>query len=223
MKYELEIQGHDEFGMPGIVVLNSDRPYFQPATSALQLAHDLIEHTFTPDPNGIADELQALGGVYWVRYLTGYRSPFATYSRPIEYRDLESDVLSLIGPLLWGEFDFPRCQPRTSHDSEFLHMVEESINGGVKSCRTEWPDERKKLRELEQDIRTHFKRWMCLGYQKVKERFPSNNQAVDLFQQIEKQSHQWLENSELGYRAKLTIIASKGVVELEEDWGDDYY
>jgi hypothetical protein len=222
MKYQLEIQYHDDSGDLGIVITNVRRPYFEPALNGITLAHDIIEHPFTPHQDGIADELQALAGLYWVRYLTRWRND-RLYSEPLDRVSFVFEIPRLIEPFLYHSAPaIPECELRYVRDSDFSRFMDNVIAEGIELAKREYDDAKEMIDNMSNDIEIHFKRWMCVGYQKIRSRFSNNYFALEVFDQIRQVSDAWLNNCEFaGQRAELQVIIGREFVQLTEQEFED--
>ncbi|MFN5920173.1 MAG: hypothetical protein ACK45I_02615 [Bacteroidota bacterium] len=218
MKYQLEIQEHEDSGDFGIVITNVRHPYFEPAVSGLTLAHDIVEHPFTPHQDGIADELQALAGLYWVRYLTRWQND-RLHFEPLGKESFVFEIPRLIEPFLYHSAPaIPECELRYVRDSDFSRFMDNVIAEGIELTKREHDDAEEMIDNMSDDIKIHFKRWMCAGYQKIRSRFPNRYFALEVFDQIRQVSDTWLNNCEVaGQRAELEVIISREFVRLEEE------
>lgn len=217
MKYQLEIQEHEDSGDFGIVITNVRHPYFEPAVSGLTLAHDIVEHPFTPHQDGIADELQALAGLYWVRYLTRWQND-RLHFEPLGKESFVFEIPRLIEPFLYHSAPaIPECELRYVRDSDFSRFMDNVIAEGIELTKREHDDAEEMIDNMSDDIKIHFKRWMCVGYQKIRSRFPNNYFALEVFNQIKDVSDRWLHNCEFaGQKAELEVIISREFAWLTE-------
>ena len=63
-KYMLEIECNDEYGYDGAIIkYPNPRPYHFPLVTGNGIAHDILQHPFTPHPDPFIDELMALGAL----------------------------------------------------------------------------------------------------------------------------------------------------------------
>lgn len=229
MQYKLVIREHEDYGEQGIAIVDNPRDYHEPAISGLVLAHDILEHPATPHHNGIADELMALGGIYWIRLQTGLSLDLSGRgrSRPLEDASLQSDITQQI-QALWA-FDLPdwpgrqkRHPPKRSVRAWCEELVGQALSYCLREERETWLDLLDcysiSSNELAQQIRASFPLWIHEGIRRAKRRFPNQRLACCVFEDIATQAHRWLQTADEGQTATLSVSLSKGRAALEETY-----
>jgi hypothetical protein len=224
--YHLEIRENEEYGGNGIW-FNSGRDYFQPATTGIQLAHDILEHPTTPDANGYMDELMALGAILAGRVDSGWRNKY----RQLNVEDLRSDICSLaISSLQCDEpLTIESCKSYLQ-DSSTMQEIRSFVVKGLEEAIDEEPDNSYNSRvkiaypdiyiDLLFDVNS-IVGWICKGYQLFRERFYNHdiyNISTYLFNKITAASDNFLKHAELGETAKLYVNFTTMEVRLEEEY-----
>jgi hypothetical protein len=233
--YKLQIREHQEFGTNGIVFVGGlgKRDYFEPGLSGEQVAHDILEHPATAHPNGIVDELLALGGVFAGRVQHGY---FNGGGRRLSMDDLQADVSSLARNCLESSEPFCAKSCRSFlRDSEAMEGIRSAVTNGLIEAWDEYSHERNVVIRGEKRIEDLFDvdstvGWICRGVQLFRKRFSSVSVfdvSDHLFPTIAKECDKWLKGGvEVGDEAKLIVDISEMRAELIDDWYDegfDYY
>jgi hypothetical protein len=215
MKYKLSIQEHDEYGLPGIVIKDGRRDYFDPATEGLILAHDLLEHPTTPDSDGYVDELMALGAIVAGR-MAVWCNPYGRY---LDTDDLVSDIRSLtLGSFAEHDsFNVRPCHSRVQ-DSNVMETMRMCVRKGLLEAVNQHEDANHQYipRKYNFDIDSMVAR-MARGHQQFRKRFPSLSDFTYLFREITEVSDRWLKGAELGDTAVLTVVHRTQTVHLSED------
>lgn len=222
IRYSLEIVEHEDYGCLGIEWLDSGRPYFDPATNATQLAHDILEHPLEPQPNGLVDEFMALGGIYYLRYQTGYlrQSPRSSYERVLNEQDFIEDTVYL----LESDFDYEIPNPgrKIPHNCEVKEQFIAFIKEGIKQYYKERKESWGYVEKVPGYYKTSLANYMVMGYRLTQKRFPNRYDGLRVFERIEQVIHDWfIYNQVEGTEATLVIDYTTGTVELEypEDVG----
>lgn len=218
--YKLQIREHWETGNPGIVFVGglNGRDYFEPGLSGEQIAHDILEHPASPNPNGIIDELLALGGFLAGRIQHGY---FNRGGRRLSVDDLQSDISFMAKSCL--DNSVPFCaKPCKSflRDSETMEAIRKSVVGGLGEAWQEYCDnkmlENNNIRDLF-DVDSTVG-WICKGVQMFRKRFSSVSifdVSDHLFPTIAKECDRWLMSGiEVGDEAALIVDISGMRAEL---------
>ena len=167
----------------GLVVSNLRQmsEEFMASTDGALIAHDILEHQ-----NGIAsigsidDELEALGGVWYVRGQHGTLRPNSYHSPEVS---LGGDVMNLGMYFVEREIEFRKPVPNTRphlHDESF----KEIIKGGIRSLKcelevdSEWQEQRIK------QYKKACLHYMRAGYNKAHRRYRNENKANSMFWHI---------------------------------------
>jgi len=152
------------------------------ATEGRLIAHDLLEHPNGVDSIGsIDDELEALGGIWYVRghYCDLSRNKYSSNYSPEE--SIASDICKLCTYYMQG-VDFHTPVPRTkAHDYD--DSFREIIEIGIKQLRDElecWGQEDIDWARL-QEYRDACIHYMRSGARKTKKRFPNQNSVNSMF------------------------------------------
>ena len=221
--YKLQIREHFETGNLGIVFVGglNGRDYFEPGLNGEQVAHDILEHPATAHPNGVIDELLALGGFLAGRIQHGY---FNRGGRRLSVDDLQSDVFVMAKSCF--DNSVPFCaKPCKSllRDSETMEAIRKSVVGGLREAWQEYCDnkmlENNTIKDLF-DVQSTVG-WICKGVQLFRKRFArvSIFDASDyLFPVIAKECDRWLmDDIEVGDEARLIVDISGMRAELIVD------
>jgi hypothetical protein len=225
--YKLQIREHFETGNLGIVFVGglNDRDYFEPGLSGEQIAHDILEHPATAHPNGIIDELLALGGFLAGRIQHGYMN---RGGRELSIDDLQSDLAYMARHCLVSSepFCFKPCRSFL-RDSAMMAEIKAAVMGGLKEAWEEYLDQSRSYadnykKEIEDlfDVQSTVS-WICKGVQVFRKRFSSVSifdVSDHLFPTIAKECDRWLTNDiEVGDEAKLIVDISGMRAELLVD------
>jgi hypothetical protein len=228
--YRLQIREHFEFGGNGIVFVGglNGRDYFEPGLSGEQIAHDVLEHPATAHPNGIIDELLALGGFLAGRIQHGYMN---RGGRQLSIDDLQSDIASLARHCLISSEPFCAKPCRGFlRDSGMMGSIRKSVMGGLQEAWDEYTDESNVAVRGEKKIEDLFDvdstvGWTCKGVQMFRKRFSSVSifdLSDYLFPAIAKECDKWLMGDvQVGDEAKLIVDISAMRAELIDE--RDYY
>lgn len=216
--FHLKIREHLEFGGLGIA-FNSGRDYFQPAVNGLQLAHDILEHTAEPHPNGYIDELMALGGIIAGRMSNGWTTDFG---RRITYGDLSSDIFSITySALSMGDEICPKVCKSYIQDRETMEEIRRNVKRGLVDAINENRETNYETLPSDHgfDVDSIIG-WICKGHQLYRKRF---NNVYDvstyLFDRIAILCDNWLKRGLEGETAKLMVdFASLNAQLITEEW-----
>ena len=166
INYLLEVKKDEELtGELGLVVKNKEvnRPYFQPATTSSLLTHDILEHPYRQITGDIEDELMAIGGVYYIRYLGQYET---TKYRYTELRDLSSDICEILRYLNNGyKLNNPK-QYSTKNK-----YVNKDIQKVVKDAIKLYINEFEELLNCDNTLIKYIQGWIFKGYSYTKKRY----------------------------------------------------
>jgi len=225
--YRLEVKEHFETGSLGISFVGglNGRDYFEPGLTGEQIAHDILEHPAAPHPNGIIDELLALGGFLAGRIEHGYMN---RGGRRLSAGDLRSDLAYMARHCLTNSepFCFRPCRSFL-RDSEMMAEIEKSVRGGLKEAWEEYLDQshgyadnyKKEIDDLF-DVQSTVG-WICKGVQLFRKRFSSVSLfdiSDYLFPTIAKECDRWLmDDAQVGDQAKLFVDISGMRAELVVD------
>jgi hypothetical protein len=225
--YKLQIREHFETGDPGIVFVGglNGRDYFEPGLSGEQIAHDILEHPASPHPNGIIDELLALGGFLAGRIQHGYMN---RGRRELSMDDLWSDLAYMARTCLTNSEPFC-AKPCNSflRDSAMMAEIKVAVMGGLKEAWEEYFDQSRSYadnykKEIEDlfDVQSTVS-WICKGVQLFRKRFARVSifdVSDHLFPVIAKECDRWLmDDVEIGDEAKLIVDISGLRAELIVD------
>ena len=213
--YKIEIKEHEEYGDLGLLV-DVGRPYFEPFTG-LNVAHDIIEHTPTPHPDWVIDELMALGGIVAGRIQCGWHSPRGY--RRIDYSDLSSDIARMAVNCYHSENNF--CNIPCSSYIQDSDIVEQ-IKGAVRMGIVEAEDEAEESMDIDVDSTTA---WICKGYQKFKRRFNGkDNYTISrhLFDEIALVADNFLKTGYEGRKGILCVDFNRYNCFVEDIEGEYY-
>lgn len=224
--YKLRIREHLETGDLGIAFVGglNGRDYFEPGLSGEQIAHDTLEHPATAHPNGIIDELLALGGFFAGRIQHGY---FNRGGRELSADDLQSDIASLASHCLTTSEPFCAKPCRSFlRNSEMMEGIRQSVVGGLRESWQEYCDnkmlEDKNIEDLF-DVDSTVG-WICKGVQMFRKRFSSVSifdVSDHLFPTIAKECDKWLTSGVEGDEAELIVDISGMRAELIDE--REYY
>lgn len=201
MKYKLVIKEHEDLGTNGIVILNSSRDWFEPALG-IGIAHDILEHPLRPHTCPYIDELMALGGLIYIRWLNG---AMANKFRSFKAEDLTADLYELARSYEGPVFVSTHSGSKTVQDENVRDLIEECLEA-LPSFFYENEDEH--LVWNKENVRSY----LIKGYQLAMRRFYTLDSyliAHNLFPSIEKQCDLWLKSGEVGYTAELNLNLSQ--------------
>jgi len=146
------------------------------------LAHDILEHQNGARAIGtVADELEALGGMYFVR---GYNGQLHSAFHNCE-EVLASDLHSIFtDSMLYEELYMPRIQ-QTYACEDF----DEEIDAVFEIARPMIREEYRSIREDDgylhcKDFLEQARHYMRRGYRKARKRFANEGQAGDYFYRV---------------------------------------
>lgn len=230
-KYSIQLRMHEEYGEIGIVI-DTHRDYFDPATSGLQCAHDILEHTITPHCDGYIDELMALGAIIAGRIAYGWSSKY----RQTTLDDIKSDINALATSAYYEQCTFvnDECN-NTLKDKDLVQSIRNMVRDGLVEAMEEYDDNYDNYdNELsESDYRRMVKEnynvdrivaWICKGYQAYKKRFANIQEHTIhyIFSEIERVCDEYIKNGEEYQKAILCVDFTSGKVYLQEEYEDDY-
>jgi hypothetical protein len=186
------------------------------ASSGLQIAHDILEHQNGIRAIGsIGDELQALGGIWYVRGQHGYLRP-TSYHLPEE--DIASDVANMARMHYFGTpVRTDRVNTR-SHDEDdaFKSIVEL----GIKNYRSEMDCELD-ANEVYDPLHSYFEQTLHslrIGFRKAEKRF-KNVCPNRMFDNIERAVDEAIDHMDWeGQKFTLTYTASKATCYESEEY-----
>lgn len=186
MRFKLtakENQNTGEIGWQDSRIRGSD--VFEPLSEGLGLAHDCMEHTAF---GSVADEIEAHGAMYWVRYEGGWQGK---YGSNLNMEGFASEWQNLLNGLMSEPYlpDTPKTLPLDSQVEEDISSIIQKgkvfcIRNEVCECQREDSDSRKDLERLSGVFRAFFRR----GYRKAIRRYkglPAYEVAA-LFSELEK-------------------------------------
>ena len=136
--YKITVKEHEEHGELGLVV-DVGRPYFEPFRG-LVIAHDILEHTVTPHPNPVVDELMAIGGIVAGRLKCGWNS--SRGYRMLDLNDIAMDVSRMAESCFYNGNAF--CSlPCNSYiqDKDIVELMRKGIEQGIKQAEHEVEEE----------------------------------------------------------------------------------
>ena len=194
---------------------------FMVAREGATIAHDLLEHQNGIESIGsIDDELEALGGVWFIRGQTGMIRRGGSMWSPEE--SLASDVCNL-GEIYMRGVEFRTPIPKTracDHDESF----EEMIRIGMKSLRDELsydedePIDYSRMNEY-RDACIHYLR---TGYRKAQRKYKDSYTAQRMFWNIADAVEPYVR--EVEYEGQEFMLSyDKTRAYCEEFYNEDYY
>lgn len=214
--YKLQIRENEEYGSNGIMIMNSLRDYHE-AHGGNIVAHDIMEHTVKPHADKYIDELQALGGLLWLRVESGYVVP-KRLGR-LDENDLISDIRTLLltrDQELGDNWEIERfsCKSREVSD-KVKNIVLAGWKGycGETFYSTGYEDASHQGNNYDLDSITA---WIVNGYKLIKKRFGHHNTLClcELFDDITRKCDDWLKIAELYDEAELKVCFSNLYCEL---------
>jgi len=158
---------------------------FEPLSEGLGLAHDCIEHAAF---GSVADEIEAHGAMYWVRYEGGWSAnngfTLSTEAFANEWENL------LRGLMMEGYLpEAPKTRPLDSNVEEDISAIIEQgraycIRNVIADDPTRDEDSRRDLERLASIFRAYFRR----GYRNAVRRYKglASCEVASLFQSLEK-------------------------------------
>lgn len=219
-KYSITIQEHQEYGGLGLVV-DTRRGYFEPGSSGLTVAHDILEHTVKPHSCGYTDELMAIGGYIAGRVENCYNS---RGYRGARLDDVSGDIESLFMAALNEDGDdnaFSKIEKCNSYlqDEYIMNELKKEVKEGIMKALDEWSDGEYGEEDAERYDINSIVGWICKGYQQFKKRFVNVGNYNHLFDSIAKESQAFLDNGYEGQSATLYVDFTSGdaYIESEDD------
>jgi len=178
---------------------------FEPLEWAYGIAHDCLEHFAF---RHVADEIEAHGAMYWVRYEGGWSAP--KYGNTLSLHSFSHEWPNLYNGLVTDNSYMP-TPPRTrALDSHIESDISEIIALGQQMiCYADEDD----IRQIAQAFRAFFR----IGYRKAARRFKGHaacevaNIYNMLAQAIERQSLEYE-----GQQIKVRVNLKTGRVSVEE-------
>lgn len=170
MRFKLTAkENHDtgEIGWQDSRIRGSD--IFEPITYPIGLAHDCLEHAAF---GSVADEIEAHGAMYWVRYEGGWSDPKFGQTLNMESFTIEWENL-LRGLMMEGYLpSVPKTRPLDSAIEEDISTIIEQgraccIRNVIADDPSRDEDSRKELERLADVFRAFFRR----GYRKAVRRY----------------------------------------------------
>lgn len=156
------------------------------ASEGLLIAHDLIEHVNGIEQiGGIDDELEALGGIWWVRGQWGDLRRDGRGSMHSVHENIAADITRMFRDFFYGEH-VDTTPPRTiacEADDDFKLIVEAAVREMYDEINDE--DEAEVVRKAAEYTRVCLPR-MRIGYRKARARFKGHRppMANSLFWEI---------------------------------------
>lgn len=224
MYYLLETKECENYGGIGLLIKgNSNRPHFDPCQSDIQLTHDILEHSYKQIGNPIEDELMAIGGCYYIRYLGNYYNDY----RCINLKDFESDICHLLPDLLFGYEYLSDPKQYFTKNKEANSDFDSIVKKGIKLYKSEYEnkDEYYKTDFTNLNI-NHLKGWICKGYSYTKARYKKYDsyELTYKFKNISKQLKSLVKSIEYeGQQFKLNINLSTNTVKWRELYAEIDY
>ena len=222
MHYLLETKECENYGGIGLLIKgNSNRSHFDPCQSERQLTHDILEHSYKQIGSPIEDELMAIGGCYYIRYLGNYNKGY----RYLELKDFESDICYLLHNLVF-EYEY-LSDPRQyfTKNKEANSDFDSVIKNGIKLYKSEYENE-----EYEADLTNlnikYLKGWICKGYSYTKARYKKYDsyELAYKFKNISKQLESLIKSIEYeGQQFKLNINLQTAKVNYQEFYAEIDY
>lgn len=222
--YNLVIAEHEEYGALGVAIQGglNGRDYFEPATSGLQFAHDLIEHAVNPHNCGYVDELMAFGGIIAGRVENGWLDSRNQY---IRVQDIEHDMYGLVS------YDpdrnlqnVPQCKHKLQNES-LMREIESFIRKGILSALKDDGDFDDNSPELASEFANYdiesLVGWVVKGYQLWNKRFINvcnYEVSVTMFDEISELVNGFMSEGLEGQTAKLCVEFTTGKVYLESEF-----
>jgi hypothetical protein len=220
MHYLLETKECKNYGGVGLLIKGkSSRPHFDPSQLATGLVHDILEHSYVQTGNAIEDELMAIGGAYYIKYLGGYFNGY----RYTNFKDFESDICQMLTYL----DDCLLSDPKQyfTRDKEVNSDFDIVIRKGIKLYKEEYDDEEYKSTFSKQTIK-YLKGWLCKGYSYTKARY-RNWDSCDLaykFKNISKQLESLVKSVDYeGQQFKVNINLQANTVKWKELRDEEAY
>jgi hypothetical protein len=168
---------HEDFGQLGWE-MNNAGPAFGPIFIPVGFAHDILEHQKI---ECVEDEFEALGSMYWLRYLSAYT--FYKNMEPLRLRDISSEFINIyVGTMQQNGLFKPVIRSKkldkdTEIDLEFI------VGQGIKLLKSELNDVNPQTLSL---ITQSFPGYFRRGFRNAEKRFEfiGRNRACDLFEDL---------------------------------------
>ena len=203
-KFHLTIREHAEFGELGISIKGSPE-YFEPALRGDVVAHDIIEHPVTSNPNGFSDEFMALGGFIAGRVANEYMNRYGRFSY---FDDVIADVSSLITYM--EPDDLEECKSFI-RNKDLMQKIRNSVIKGIME------EKDVEYNEVNQNDVNNIVGWICKGYQLFNKRFNDTYAAsIILFKNITEECDAFLDNAFEGQEGVLYVNFRDSTAYVEE-------
>lgn len=217
MKITLQARENEETGEMGWLPQGMYPGIYQPSADPATLAHDLLEHTAYET---VADEMQAIGAAYRIRYEGGWGG-YGPWGRHLRTDDFGADWISLYYALN-NESCIPTPSKTRPLDSYIESDIDSIIEKGKETIVQEVGDEggyENDLGRIEEVFRAYFR----IGYRNVGKRFRGmrNHDIANLFNTVAdafKHNKPQFEYQEI----TVNISPKTGTVKIREKEVDEY-
>lgn len=220
---ECDETGETGFKLDGIPAIQGA---FMVTTDSILIAHDILEHQNGLNKIGsIDDELEALGGMWFIRGENGMIRANSYHSNAVH---LESDLINLGRIFIEQGVEF-RTEIPVNPDN-FYSILED---GEIDFMMAELYEKLKQECDIGEDsdtsdferLNTYFQAiapYLEQGYNKASERFSSWGHANNLFYSIEQELAPHIEPEYLGQVIEFTVDYDSNTVEiLEPEYEED--
>lgn len=212
MKFKLTSKEHYDIGEIGWEDSRVACAAYGPIVGGgVGLAHDLLEHAAF---GSVADEIEAHGAMYWIRYEGGYCNAYSGRSITLEDFSYEWENLA-VG--LSNEPFLPTPPRTTSLDSVVEEDISTIMEKGLETLRehTYFQDE---IGRLEKVFRAYFRR----GYRKAQKRYKGlgSCHVAWLFGCLVEKLKPYAEPQYEGRELTVRIWPKEGRIEIREEYVD---
>jgi hypothetical protein len=155
---------------------------YDPSNYAPGLAHDVLEHF---ELGTVADEIEAIAVMYWLRYGTGYYPASEPYGRPMTLDDIGSEFINHYRALE-TVYACPTPEPEIEEIEEDLAEI---ISAGRKALREEFSTDIEEgfyEEEIAESILENYADWFRRGYRRGIEKYGKigRNRLTGIFQDL---------------------------------------
>jgi len=185
---------------------------YGPLSGSLGLAHDCLEHTAF---DSVADEIEAHGAMYWIRYEGGYTKN----GNNIDMEGFSREWISLVQGLVQEPF-FPTPPKTRPLEDSIEEDISTIIANGRALCLREFhEDQRAEIEKIANVFRAYFRR----GYRKATRRYKglaAYNVASLFSALVDAFERQWIEYE--GQEIIVTVNLKTQRVMVEENIPAEY-
>jgi hypothetical protein len=165
MRFNLTAEVNNDTGELGWKDSRLKGECFGPMDYSYGLSHDCLEH-FAFD--GVADEIEAHGAMYWLRYEGGWSHP--KFGHTLDMEGFANEWISLVRGI-YAEPYLPTPRKTRPLDSVIEDDISEIIEKGKKAVRSEFGSDEDSPESDTAGIEQVFRAYFRIGYRKAAKRY----------------------------------------------------